>query len=300
MSKKSDKTLITSRDPKGQQTLRLLGAAYDKLGLTEDQAQRLNERGGELVSGVKKLITGLVVSDHFKDEEIASDRIYPEDYQLLPIKEQVTELQRHFPMLNGANLEIVDGELPEWADGWGAIPRWDKVGKTYNEAVVERALPLLDKSRKLYNYMKGKLSEKHLRQNQRTIEMWQTLCDQQEGNDIIIVPIQFGMRHRGRSVRRARECFRADEFGLGIFATVCLLLVHPKRLQRWEQLHWDCAGDDYDWHAAGGWTRCPSLYFYDDEVKLNAYGVGHVLRYFGPASGFLPPVQQVDPKDTAA
>jgi hypothetical protein len=52
-------TLITSRDSKGQQTFRLLEAAYDKMGLDAEQAQRLNERGDELVSGFKELLGNL-------------------------------------------------------------------------------------------------------------------------------------------------------------------------------------------------------------------------------------------------
>jgi len=255
--------------------------------LKEDKrsAQRFLANGDEfrtiIFDAVRK-----VASDQFADEETSSSHIYPEDYQILPIEEQVAKLQELFPELNGADLEIAKGELPEGAEGWFAIPRWDKVGQTYN-AAVEAILAKLGKSRKFYNYRDGELSEKHLRQNERTIEMWQTLCDQQEGHDIIIVPAQFGLRHRGRSVRRAHEIFSGNEFGLGIFATCCMLLVHPKRLQRWEQLHWDCAGDDYDWRADGRWACCPCLFVDDDEVELDAYRLGNVCQHFGSASAFL-------------
>jgi len=279
-------TLITSRDPKGQQTFRLLEAAYDKTGLTDAQAQHLNERGGELVTGFKQLITDLAFSDLFKDEETSSSYIYPDGYEILPIEEQVAKLKELFPELNGANLEIAKGELPEGAEGWFAIPRPDKLAKTYN-AALDLVLAKLGKSRKFYNYRNGETSGKYLRQNQRTIAMWNQLADQQAGYDILIVPCQFGLKHRGRSVCRARECFAANEFGLGAFATGCMLLTHPKRLQRWEQLHWDCGGDDYDWSADGQWTYCPYFDFRGDEVEFYAGRVDDVYQYFGSASAFL-------------
>jgi len=285
----TEKTLapsVTHRDDKGRKFVSIVETAYDKAELSGEEAQRVND-----TPGLSKLVGDFIaqnrVPSKYSDEETSSTYGYPKDFQYLPIEEQVAKFKELFPELNGANLEIAKGELPEWADGWGAIPRWDKVSKTYSEAVVERALPLLGESRKFYNYRDGKLSEKYLRQNERTIEMERQLWDQQAGYDIIIVPVQWGIQHRGRSIRRARECFRADEFGLGIFATVCLLLVHPKRLQRWEQLHWDCAGDDHDWSAAGEWSRCPCLSFFGDEVELRARRVARVLRRFGSASAFL-------------
>jgi len=49
-------------------------------------------------------------------------------------------------------------------------------------------------------------------------------------HDILVVPAQFGLRHRGRSVRRVREVMNANEFGLGVFAIGIMLLTHPERL----------------------------------------------------------------------
>lgn len=40
-------SLITSRDEKGRHTVNLFAAAYDNAKLTEEEAQLLNERGGE-------------------------------------------------------------------------------------------------------------------------------------------------------------------------------------------------------------------------------------------------------------
>ena len=81
--------------------------------------------------------------------------------------------------------------------------------------------------------------------------------------------------------------FIVNEFGLGAFAVGCMLLTHPERLVRWEQLHIDCGGDEYDWLADGDWSRCPCFSFGDVRVEFSANGVDCADQSFGSASGFL-------------
>jgi len=286
----SEKTLapsVTHRDPKGLKFTSVVEAAYDKAVLSDEEAQRVNDMPG-LADLIGDFITKNRQPNQFANEEISSTYGYPKGYQVRPIAEQVARLKELFPELNGANLEIAKGELPEGAEDWFAIPRWDKLGKSYAEAFEQRIIPALTAIfPKFYNYRKGELSAKYLRQHQRTIEMYERLAAEQEGYDILIVPAQFGMRHRGRSVRRVREMFIANEFGLGVFAIGCMLLIHPERLVCWEQLHIDCGGDEYDWVAGGDWTLCPCFRFFDAQVKFNASGVYNANRRFGSVSGFL-------------
>ena len=278
---------VTHRDPKGLKFVSVVEAAYDKAGLSDEEAQRVNDTPG-LADLIGDFITKNRQPNQFVSEEVKSNYNYPEGYHVRPIAEQVARLKELFPELNGANLEIAKGELPEGAEGWFVIPRWDKLGKSYTEAFEQRIIPALAATfPKFYNYRKGELSAKYLRQHPRTIEMYERIVAEQEGYDILIVPAQFGLLHRGRSVRRAREMFTANEFGLGAFAVGCMLLTHPERLVRWEQLHIDCGGDEYDWRADGGWTYCPFFYFYDGQVKFFAYRVDNAAQYFGSASGFL-------------
>lgn len=62
-------TLITSRDDKGRHAVGLFEAAYNKAGLDDDRAQRLNERGGEFQDGVLKLITELTVNRGWREQD---------------------------------------------------------------------------------------------------------------------------------------------------------------------------------------------------------------------------------------
>ena len=100
----------------------------------------------------------------------------------------------------------------------------------------------------------GEIDTAHLRQHSRTVEALAKLAETQTG-DILIIAVQYGMRHRGKSVRRARETFASNEFGLGAFAIGCMALVHPERYVRWEELDTDCAGDEFAPSADGDFSE---------------------------------------------
>ena len=112
-------------------------------------------------------------------------------------------------------------------------------------------------------------------------------CEQQEG-DIIIIPGQFGLRHRGRSVRRARVVFVGNEFGFGSFINGCMLLTHPEREQVWEQLHIDCAGDEFSPGGGGEFVSAPGFDWGGGGLHFGAYWTDNADEQFGSASGFLP------------
>ncbi len=113
------------------------------------------------------------------------------------------------------------------------------------------------------------------------------LGEAQKGFDTLVVPAQFGIRHRGRSVRRARETFTANEFGLGPFETGCMLLTHPERLEDYDDLWPDCAGSEYAPGEDGDFSGAPYFYFGDGEVGFGTSWVGHAREGFGSASAFL-------------
>ncbi len=295
--------LITSRDPKGLQAVRMFEAAYDKSGLDDARAQRLNENGDELKKGLKELIERLSATNQFAREEVRSSYTYPSEYKgLKPIGVQVDILAGIFGLSLGYTSDYIEKvlptlELPNGADGWFAIPSIDAVAKRFFTDVTDpderysRAVNLVIEkiaaSRKLYNWREGKLDAKRLRQHVRTVQMLEAIAEKQQG-DILIIPAQFGIRHRGRSVRRAREVFVANEFGLGAFAVGCMILTHPERLVRWEQLHMDCAGDEFAPGADGVFGRAPIFDFSGDGVEFSTRHVSLAYGCYGSVSGFLP------------
>jgi hypothetical protein len=116
----------------------------------------------------------------------------------------------------------------------------------------------------------------------------QQLRDAQK-SDLLQVPAQFGIRHRGRSVRRAREIFAVNEFGLGAWEIGCMLLTtHPERLNDYNDLWIDCAGDEFKPSDESEFSRAPVFSFRGGKPMFGAGEVGIANDDYGSASAFLP------------
>jgi len=236
------------------------------------------------------------VSNQFADEEVQSSYAYPARYAVKTLEQQTDILRKVLPQLSmgsdvGGHVKFLDAyrtntKLPVGAEGFFIVPRWQKVAGTYGEA-LETVLALLAKSRKFYNWRSGQLGAKQLRQSVRTSAML-AKCSEGQPGDSIILPAQLGFRHRGRSVRRAREVFLGNEFGLDAFTVACILLTHPEREQVWEQLHIDCSGDEFSPDADGQFGGAPFFDFLGGELEFGSSWVGHAYDYYGSASGFSP------------
>ena len=263
--------------------------ALAEVSLDKDRLQKLIENGDEFQARIIAGIRELSVSNQFADEEVESSYGYLSGYKPKGITEQTNILRQLFPGIGFANEKLAEQPLPPNAKGWFAIPKWQSVAKTYNEA-VQKVLDLIKKQRKgmFYNWREGKLGEKYFRQHERTAKKLETLAEQQKDYDILVVAAQFGLRHRGRSVRRAREVFTANEFGLGAFEIGCMLLTHPERLQHYDDLWIDCAGNEYAPDADGAFSYAPGFSFGGGGVGFDAGWFDDAGGACGSASGFLP------------
>ena len=262
--------------------------ALIEVGLDKDGLQKLIMRGGEFQARLIAAIREFSVSNQFADEEVASSYAYPSGYTGARfITEQTNRLRQLFIGVGFANEKLVEQQLPSIMEGYFAIPRWGTLASTYNEA-VEMVLARLKGTRPFYNYREGQLGPDRLRQSEHSIAMWQKLAEQQQGHDILVVPAQFGLRHRGRSVRRAREMFQPNEFGLGAYATGIMHLTHPERLVSYDDLWPDCAGDEYAPEADGSFVHAPRWNFYDGKLRFGTRDVASYFGYDGSASAVLP------------
>ncbi len=239
----------------------------------------------ELASSAMKIIRRLTVSDKYKDEEAVSRREYPATYRVRPIEAQVTELRKAFPHLGGCLEKLARCPLPDGAEEWFAIPRWQALASTYNEA-VEMMINVLAARRKLSNRIVQHMGPEFLRQNERTRLAESILAEQQPGSDILVVAAQAGLLHRGCSARRARVVMAGNEFGLGAFALGCLLLTHPERLSHLDTLMIDCSGDEYSLRGDGVFDRVP-LYDYDlGGIEFSIFYEDRARNLWGTPSGF--------------
>ncbi|MGD0940222.1 MAG: hypothetical protein ABR905_10970 [Terracidiphilus sp.] len=258
--------------------------------LDRHSAQSVLEMGKKLKIEVADCVVEIIqrhtVSDKYMDEEVGSNRVYPPTYRVRPIEAQVTELRKLFPSLRSCQEKLARKPLLEGAEAWYAIPRWEAVAPTYNEA-VEMALDALGKKRKFQNRIAGRLGPTYLRQSERSKLAGKILSDQQQGHDIMVVATQAGMRHRGCSARRARVRMAGNEFGAGVFAVACMLLTHPERLSAEDTLMIDCGGDEYSISGDYTFDRVP-LFDYDIAgIEFSIFYEDRSRNLWGTPSGFL-------------
>jgi len=248
---------------------------------------------------VKAIVLEMTTTNQYANEVVSSSYTYPKEYKMKLIEEQVKFITEKFGLDPTSALEFIKTlpALPDGAEGWFAIPKVSSVAKKHFPAITDSAEQYceavklvhskLAESRSFTNYRNGEIVPSKLRVHARTAGLLEELENQQQG-DILILAVQYGMRHRGKSVRRARETFSGNEFGLTSFALGCMALVHPERYVRWEELDTDCAGDEFAPDAGGVFSWAPVFYFVGGELEFGAGGVSDAGGPCGSASAFAP------------
>ena len=274
--------------------------ALEKVEADSEGWQRVLGNGDELKLAVAEVIVAktreLSVSNPYADEEVASNYGYLSGYgKPVGIEDQIDILRSHWPSLNPDHAirymrKIYPSlRFPKWVEGPFALIRPAFFSETYSEE-LEEVLKALAKARggKFVNYHAGQLRPKYLRQSARTLAMMNWIVEGQPGSDILVVAEQFGIRHRGKSVRRAREVFVGSEFGEGAKNVGTMILTNPIRLQHIDDLWLDCPGDEYSPVADDSFDHAPFFGFSVGRVEFGAGWVGRLSKFCGSVSGPLP------------
>ncbi len=281
----------------GDATKRVLNLLRRKLNPDRDGMQRIIEVdnvGYALVKAVMETAQNLSHTNQYPNEEVPSEFGYLSGYKKpKPVAEQVARLREFFPDIDfGTYDESLANQQVDDTEGPFVIPKWEQFGATYGEA-LQKVLDALKKlyGGKFYNFCASRLGSEYLRQHARTVAMLVELATQQSGHKTLIVFGQLGIRHRGRSARRARERMSFMEFGLGSFAVGIMLLTHPERLQQYNDLWIDCAGDEFSPRAEGVFYGATYFDFRDGELRFGTHMVDFPDVGYGAASGRLPQQQ---------
>lgn len=182
-----------------------------------------------------------------------------------PILRQVILMSELFnlpsaPALKWVRDELPKHKLPEGAEGWFAIPR---IGSIYVPPFYEPkkgyyahdlAVQELCKMRAV-NIDNWEPLAQGIKTVPRTLAFLNLFLGQQD-SDILVIPAQFGRRHRLTSAIKAQEKFAQNEFALDLFSVLCILLAHPGRMAKTENLlQILCAGniwpDEGNWYVPG-------------------------------------------------
>lgn len=273
-------------------------------GLTLDEAQAIIIRGGEFKSAVSdetdterlgEIVAEFGDTNPYADEEVESSCGYPEGFQMKSPLEQLAILTKAFPALDGEGarpyIEAVTSQpLPEGFDGWAVVAKSEKIGPTRGEAIENTFDAIRATGRSLVNYREGELDEEHLRRSKRTTDAFAKLDATQTG-DFYVYPVQFGIRHAGKSVRRVLVVYIDGEFGNGGYEVAQLLLTHEDRLTSYDDLWIDCPGDEFSSDADGQFDGAPYFDFGGGAIGFGAVGVDYAGGGCGSSSGLLPQLQ---------
>jgi len=224
----------------------------------------------------------------YADEETLSCLRYPKEFGFMGIGYQAENLQGIFPHLKGFDPEqvvrYICNTMPKCGEAWAAIPKPDKIAENYYEA-FQTVLKEISQRLSFSNLLEGKLEHNSLRLPSKGGTELLQMSSVLEG-DFFLIPYQFGMRHGGKSNRRARVCFTANEFGLGPYEAAILLLIYPARLNN-SELNILCSGCDYDYDLSSEYSFCIS-FRYENELLLDCVKNDEVQYNFGAVSGFKP------------
>ncbi len=131
-------TLITATKGQRKQIIRFVEDGLDAITLSKDGAQRVIKKGNEMRKQFQGLIRELA-GERYVDEEVESNYGYFSGYKPKGIIEQTNILRQFFPGIGSADEKLAEQPLPPNAEGWFAIPRWEKIAPTYGEAVGKGA-----------------------------------------------------------------------------------------------------------------------------------------------------------------
>ena len=253
-------------------------------------------------------ITSKQITTQFAHEEIKSTFGYLSGYKGPgAIRNQIDQLQKIFPQLGGANQELIAkiengkvmlSDIPkrypdkEDRDLW-CLPCWSKVASTYNEAVVKVFGLLNNACGDRFHYVMA--TGDFILETDRKAQMMSDIQAQQ-GADIIILELQFGLRHRGRSIRCAREFMGELEFGLGAYEIGIMLLLsyllQLNRLNRFDD-HWfnqlwvDAAGDEWRFEVTDNFVYAPFFLLTRGWLEFGVCRVDTAENQSGSASAFV-------------
>ncbi len=173
---------------------------------------------------------------------------YPKGHKQKSANEQIDILRRYFVGIGPVDEDLLGRieedqiKLPQYIDGWFAIPNRigdQYFGETYKEA-EQLAMATFGETRKIYDFRKVRSDSRRLCPTRRTDGYLKKLSEEQGEPGILLVPAQFGIFHQGETFRHAQDKLRPNEFCLGVFDIITILLTHPERLQGYLDLQIDC------------------------------------------------------------
>lgn len=189
------------------------------------------------------------------------------NYTPISLKDQAEIIKKHFGVTIPIPKKLPTVTAP--AEHLFLIPKWTKLGKTYNKAVI-KVLDVLKDTRPCHDWRDGKWGKEYLTRLH--------VAGVPE-----ILPAQFGKYHTGKHVETVRAQKTHNEILLGVYEVGIMLLTHPDRLIKYEDIWIDCPADKY---TDGDFDGAPYFYFRGGRLGFDANYVDYADGDMGSASGW--------------
>lgn len=158
---------------------------------------------------------------------------------LADFEEQVATLDQVFNCGRRYNSDWIiktHATLPSWVEKFFAQIPWECVAGSYDDA-LDKVLARVAMNRSYNPSCVVKMSEEY-------VSKFVELHHLQGAPKIVAMPAEFGLRHRGISIRSVRAMVKEHECGLSAFSAGIMLITHPERLKWHSDLWINCAGDE--------------------------------------------------------
>jgi hypothetical protein len=231
---------------------------------------------------------------------------YPPEYGgPRPLQEQISHLVWRFGLSPKLALAYVERDLlklPPGAEGWFAVPSVDGLAARFFPEVsdpveryrcaVRHAFRVLGATQEFNNQSAESQVIPGLGRAERSARALEKVVQEQPG-DILIIAAQLGRRYRAVAARGIE--FNAWEYGLGSLEAAAIILTHPQRLVRLEELDLDCPGDCCTRMPDGQPSNVPVFSHSGSGILYGANWRGSWCDRTGQATGFLPGYVKFDP-----
>lgn len=203
---------------------------------------------------------------------------YPKFYKPRDLWDQVEIIEQVIPIKVNKSLidNVMQAPLPNGAESLFVIP---KLKGSYVLSLLN-VLSIIEMKRSFHSHVT--LEKKKLLRDERTCKSLKILSNVQNGEDVIIVPAQFGARHVNKSVESVRESMLPNEFGLGAHDVGWMLFTHlTERQNEFNGIHLDCPGDIY----SGKYH--PYFDYFERRMDFDMRKSNDPISDIGSVTGFL-------------
>ena len=231
-------------------------------------------------------------------EKAAVPYNYPHGWEQKRVGQQVEILQEFYPMLDSSMVEEIARGLivPRQADGLFVVPKPSSVGivrqigeifTTNYGWLVEVVLHHIAERLALKNWRIDKLGPDYLRVRESTL-IRLLLLEIRTPGDYLVFPAQTGMKFAGYSGRNSHWVIdhNTHEFGLEVWCGGHMLLTHPERLTKNEDLGIYLPGTEYCSNPGDVFNQLLSFGFSDGVVNFDYEWDSNFYPHIGHASGF--------------